>query len=245
MSENLAGIIPVAGHASDISLPWHHVLMPYDKNKTLLQHAVYNCAMAGCSTIWIVCGEDQQPLVRSLIGEKVEDPVYRYRAHARHASDHKRFIPVFYCAIPARDLQLRNHIGWTAIFGSLLAKKIFGGLSKHTAPAHFFVCWPYSVINSDVIRPLRKQLQKDSIVFADAQHSIFTEDFLPFVCSMEIIKELQKHCYDLQSPTANLGPFADLELSHLLSPLRAVGIHRTEFNYKKVSNWHEYCNYFK
>lgn len=241
MSENLAGIIPVAGHESDIRLPWHHVLMPYDKDKTLLQHAVYNCAMAGCSSIWIVCNDDQQPLVRKLVGDKVEDPVYKYRPLARNAYDHKRFIPIFYCAMPIRDQQLRPHIAWAAVFGSLLARKTLGGVSKYTAPTHFFVCWPYCVINSKALRPARKELQKKALICVDKGRSVLTNDLLPIVIQAENVEELRKHCYGL--PTAK--EFANLNISRVLAPLHTINKFDADFDYKKVSTWHEYCNYFK
>ena len=245
MTNNLAGIIPIAGHASDIDLPWHHVLMPFEKNKTLLQHAVYNCAMAGCNTIWVICDDEQQPLIRTLIGEKVEDPVYRYRAHARHASDHKRWIPIFYCSTTIRDQQRRNNIGWTAIFGCLLARKIFGSLSKHTAPDRFFVCWPYCKLDSLVLRSHRRDIQKMSLLFSDSSRSILSDDFLPVVCDLESIERSRQHCYDLQMAMSNYREFSDLGLSSIFSALGPLEVRELNFGYKKMSSWQEYCNFFK
>lgn len=245
MNEGMAGIIPIAGHKSDIDLPWHHVLMPFDKNKTLIQHAVYNCAMAGCDSIWIVCNDDQQPLVRKIIGERVEDPVYKYRAHTKYASQHKRFIPVFYSALPIRDQQKRNHIVWVATFGCLLANKIFGAISKYTAPERFFICWPYAIIESDALRPLRKNMRKESFAFSSYGKNIHTEDFLPFVCDIEHVRALKEHCYILQSPNADCGRFEELTMSHVLSPLKNLPLRELEYYYRKVSNWKEYCDFFE
>ena len=245
MSSNLAGIIPVAGHKSDIDLPWHHVLMPYDKNKTLIQHAVYNCAMIGCDSIWIVCDDSYQPLIRSIVGEKIEDPVYRYRAHTRHASDHKRWIPVLYCSTTTRDQQRRNNIGWSAIFGCLLASKTFGSLSKHTAPERFFVCWPYCKINSEALRTVRRKADKQPVVFSDRSLSVLSDDFLPFVCDNKALQDLRQHCYNLQVSMSNYREFNHLNLSTIFSILNNIDTCELQLDYKKISNWEEYCNFFK
>ncbi len=245
MTRNLAGIVPIAGHKSDIDLPWHHVLMPYDRNKTLIQHAVYNCAMVGCDSVWIVCDDSHQPLVRSIVGEKIEDPVYKHRAHARHASDHKRWIPVFYCSTTTRDQQRRDNISWSAIYGSLLANKTLGGLSKHTAPDRFFVFWPYCKLDSAVLRSVRRQVEKDSIIFTEKGLSVLSDDFLPIVCGIDTIYQLKQHCYDLQVSMSNYKEFNSLQLSTVFSKLINFDYCELEFNYKKVSNWKEYCNFFK
>ena len=36
--------------------------MPIAPNYTLLENAVYECAWAGCETIWIICNDDVAPL---------------------------------------------------------------------------------------------------------------------------------------------------------------------------------------
>ncbi len=245
MSSDLAGVVPIAGHSSDIDLPWHHVLMPYDKNKTLIQHAVYNCAMAGCKSIWVICNDDQQPLVRKVVGDSIEDPVYKYRAHARFATDHKRNIPIFYAPLPIRDVQKRNHIAWSAIFGCLLANKIFKQISTYVAPEHFFISWPYAVIQSGCLREHRKRMQKEPVVFSDSQASVHTNDFLPLVCDINSIQDLKQHCYELLSPYLDNASFEEQELAHILSPLGRVEKISLNCDYQKVSSWVEYCSFFK
>tara|TARA_Y100000310_G_scaffold344061_1_gene454874 strand:+ start:3547 stop:4284 length:738 start_codon:yes stop_codon:yes gene_type:complete len=245
MSSSLAGIVPIAGHKSDIDLPWHHVLMPYDRNKTLIQHAVYNCAMAGCKSIWVICNDDQQPLVRKVVGDSIEDPVYRYRAHARFATEHKKIIPIFYAPLPIRDAQKRSHVAWSAIFGCLLANKIFKQISTYVAPERFFVSWPYAVLTSVSLREHRKQMQKESIVFSDNQLSVHTDDFLPFTCNVDDIEELKQHCYELQNPYVDNEPFHELSVSRILLPLRQLSEVDLGCSYKRAASWEGYCALFK
>jgi hypothetical protein len=61
---HLAGIIPVAGHKLDFGMEWDESLAPICPNYTLIENAVYECAWAGCDTIWIVVNDDMAPLRR-------------------------------------------------------------------------------------------------------------------------------------------------------------------------------------
>jgi len=244
MTRNLAGIIPVAGYESDIKLPWHHVMMPFDKNKVIIQNAVYTCAMAGCKSIWIVCNDDIQPLIKTVVGDKIEDPVYKFRSFAKYAGDHKKAIPIFYVPMPLRDLYRRKNITWTAVHGCLAANKVFGQLSTYLAPDQFFISWPYAVVDSSAFRDHRLGIQKSSIVFDNDGKNIFTGDFLPVVCGLEEIKEIKQHCYNLQNPQDGSKKLSEFEFNHLLDPLRKTEIVKVKCNYNKVANWHDYCTFF-
>ena len=76
---HLAGIVPVAGKALDFNFPWHDCLQPIAQNYLAVERAVVECAYAGCETIWIVCHDDMQPLIRYRLGEYIQDPVYLFR----------------------------------------------------------------------------------------------------------------------------------------------------------------------
>ena len=241
---NLAGIIPVAGHDTDISLPWHHVVMPYDKNKVLIQNSVYTCAMAGCTSIWIICNDDIQPLIKSIVGDQIQDPVYKFRSFAKFANDHKKTIPIFYVPLPIRDLHRRSNVAWSAVHGSLLAHKTFGQLSAYVAPDQFFISWPYAVLDASAFRPLRAKIQKKSVLFDCGDKNIFTNDFLPFTCNIEEVKEIKQHCYELQNPQGANQKLNDMAPSELLEPLRKIEIVKVECNYNRVASWNDYCSFF-
>ena len=78
---HLAGIIPVAGQPLDFNFPWHDCLQPIGKNYLAIERSALECAFAGCDTIWIACNDDMQPLIKSRIGDYVQDPVYIFREH--------------------------------------------------------------------------------------------------------------------------------------------------------------------
>ena len=74
-SFHLAGLIPIAGQPLDYKMDFPDCMMPISQNYTLIEHAVYECAMAGCETIWLICNDDIAPLIRYRVGDSIQDPV--------------------------------------------------------------------------------------------------------------------------------------------------------------------------
>ena len=68
---HLAGIIPVANLKTDFDIDTPEILLPVEPGFTAIQKSVFECAMAGCRTIWIVANEDLAPIVRQRVGEWV------------------------------------------------------------------------------------------------------------------------------------------------------------------------------
>ena len=242
---NLAGVVPIAGHSSDMKFPWHHVMMPYDKDKTLIQNAVYTCAMAGCKSIWLVCNHDIQPIIKSLVGDSIEDPVYKFRFHSKYVNDHKRHIPIFYVPMSLRDLRKKNNVAWSVILGCSTAKKIFGQISTYTSPDGYFVSWPYAVLNNSVLREHRKTIAKQSLIFSSGGNSILTNDFLPFSFSYQELDKLHDHCYKLSNPYKDLAPFSELSISEVFAPLAENEALEADLRYRRVASWDDYCRIFK
>ncbi len=69
MSMHLAGIIPVANLKTDFDIDTPEILLPVNVGFTAIQKSVFECAMAGCETIWIVANDDLAPIVRKVVGE--------------------------------------------------------------------------------------------------------------------------------------------------------------------------------
>ena len=97
--DHLVGVIPVAGFEGDFGFPWHDCLQPIAQNYLAIERSVVECAFAGADTIWIVCNDDMQPLIRHRIGEYVQDPVWLYRSYEKHPSENQKPIPIFYVPI--------------------------------------------------------------------------------------------------------------------------------------------------
>ena len=62
---HMAGLIPVAGLQTDFDQQLPEVMMPVNAGFTAIQKSVYECAMVGCQTIWIVANNDLAPIIRN------------------------------------------------------------------------------------------------------------------------------------------------------------------------------------
>ena len=154
-SFHLAGVVPIAGQMLDYELDFPDCMMPISQNYTLVEHAVYECAMAGCETIWLVCNDDIAPLIRYRIGDYIQDPVYIARK-SKFNSLEKIRIPIFYVPIAAKDRDKRDCLSWSVLHGALTSLKISSQISKWVIPDKYYVSFPYGVYPVEEIRPYRK-----------------------------------------------------------------------------------------
>ena len=155
---NLTGIIPVAGLPLGFGMDWHDCLTPLAPNYTMVEHAVYECAWAGCETIWVVCHYEMEPLIRYRMGDYIQDPVYANRALERYPSEHQRRIPIYYVPIHPKDRDRRDCLGWSVLYGALVALKVHSKISKWTTPDKYYVSFPYGIFDPEELRPLRSQI---------------------------------------------------------------------------------------
>ena len=116
MAKHLAGIIPLANFKDNFGLPYDSFMLPVEKDFTLIQKSVFECAMAGCSTIWIVANDDLAPLVKKHIGEWVYDPVYFWDNYINnHIVQRRTHIPIYYVPILPKDRDRRDSYGWSCL----------------------------------------------------------------------------------------------------------------------------------
>ena len=162
---NLTGVIPVAGMPLDFGMDWHDCLTPIAPNYTMVEHAVYECAWAGCETIWVVCHYDMEPLIRYRIGDYIQDPVYANRTLERYPSEHQRRIPIYYVPIHPKDRDRRDCLGWSVLYGALVALKVHSKISKWTTPDKYYVSFPYGIFDPKELRPFRSQISSNQNFF--------------------------------------------------------------------------------
>ena len=193
--------------------------------------------MAGCKSIWIVCNDDIQPIIKSVVGAQSQDPVYKHRSFAKFAKDHQRSIPIFYVPMPLRDLHRRNNYAFSAVHGCLTANKIFGQISTYLAPEQFFISWPYAIVNSQSFRDYRQDIQKKSILFDCEGKNIFTNDYVPLTCNIDEVRQIKDYCYELQNPYSLNKCLTDLQPSELLEPLKCKDLISINCEYNKLANW--------
>ena len=180
MKKHVAGIIPVAGIRTDFDLPWHPSLMPLGPNYLAVERAVLECAYAGCNTIWIVCNDDVTPLIRHQVGEMIQDPVYNYRHFEHNKNDVKRPIRIYYVPIAIRDINKRDNLAWSAIYGAKTAHNLIKSISKWVAPNKFYISWPYAWYEPSQVRNYRREVLESNFAFRFKKETI-KDNALSFV----------------------------------------------------------------
>ncbi len=190
---HLAGIIPVAGPKLDFNMPWHDCLMPIAKDYLAIERSVLECAYAGCETIWIICDDDMQPLIRYRLGDYVNDPVWVYRHFDREKGEKKKLIPIQYVPIHPRDKNKRDCYGWSILYGAKAADKASKVISKWLAPDRFYVSFPYGIYHHWLPREHRNKISKrqdNKVLYRYENKTIIDGEYLGFTFNQSDLKQL-------------------------------------------------------
>jgi len=191
-SFHLAGIIPVAGQPLDFNFPWHDSLIPISKNFLAVEYAVLECATAGCETIWIICHDDMQPLIRHRVGEWIEDPVNLGRRD-RFSQEVRRQIPIYYVPIHPKDRGKRDAIGWSVLYGALSAYSIAKKISRWVIPDRYYISFPYGIFPLDQIRESRKSISNKNNFYTSCEGKTIKDGhYLSFTFSGEDFKRFRR-----------------------------------------------------
>ncbi len=241
MSFHLAGLIPLAGQPLDFNMPWHDALTPLAPNYLAVERSVVECANAGCETIWIVCNNDVQPLIRHRLGEYIQDPVWVTRHYSHNKGNYKKPIPIYYVPINIRDKGKKDCLSWSILHGCYIANKISGKMSNWLKPNKYFVSFPYGYYGPTLLREHRKEIStnKNFFIYYNGKTALDGE-FLGFTFSPEDYPELlnryrekavekSKYIFSVEE----IFEILDLEKSNKADIL----------NYWDISNWENYCQY--
>ena len=155
---HLAGIIPISGLSTDFNIDTPEILMPVDAGFTAIQKSVYECALAGCNTIWIVANQDLAPIVRHRVGEWTYDPIYFNRWKYGEGSENRREIPIYYAPIHPKDIGRRDSYGWSVLNGVYTSWRTANHISKWVIPDKYFVSFPMAAYDINIIRKNRKSI---------------------------------------------------------------------------------------
>ena len=188
---HLAGIIPVANLQTDLNIETPDVLLPIARGFTAIQKSVFECALAGCNTIWIVANDDLAPIVRKVVGEWVYDPVY-YSRPSKFSSEERKEIPIYYIPIHPKDRDRRDSYGWSVLYGALCAFKTSHRISKWITPHKYYVSFPLSVYDVYQIRQHRRDISHRENNFFLTHDGATVKDNLPL--SFTLFGEDFKEC---------------------------------------------------
>jgi len=130
---------------STFGFEWHDSLMPVGENYTALENAIFECACAGCESIWITVNDDWAPLIKKRIGDYVYDPIWYYRQYDVNPKDSRKVIPIFFVPHLPKYRSRRDSLGWGIINSSLYAQSVTKRLSDFTTPIFkrkiLFIIW--------------------------------------------------------------------------------------------------------
>ncbi len=157
---NLAGIIPLTGWGGSFDFPWPDYLQPLREGFLAVERSVYECAYAGCDSIWVVCGDDVAPLVKKRLGDYVMSPRYfEEKNFVKSREYHEKWIPIFYTPMTQKDIDRRDSLGWSALHGALMAFQISDKMSRWVLPTKYYVSFPYGIYDPSVVRDHRNMIR--------------------------------------------------------------------------------------
>ena len=258
----MAGIIPVAGLETDFDQRLPEVMMPVNAGFTAIQKSVYECAIAGCQTIWIVANNDLAPIIRDTIGEWIYDPVY-YSTKTKFPTENRKEIPIYYVPIHPKDRDKRDSYGWSILYGAYSAWLVAAKISKWVLPEKFYVSFPLSVYDLPSLRTHRIEIASRDANFFLSFEGKTIKDGLPiaftfngddFKACRNYINQTTSREYLPRSP-GQIFPTHKLPYDERWSarhfPLKKIFKKVSGTNqilksvdwYYDISKWDEYCAY--
>lgn len=229
--------------------------MPLAPNYLAVERSVAECAYAGCDSIWIVCSDDVTPLIRHQIGEKIQDPVYNYRHFEIKKNDVKKPIRIYYVPLAIKDINKRDNLAWSAVFGAQTANKILGSLSIHLVPDLFYISWPYGYYEPWILRDYRKDIRQGQVVLSANGETVKQNKYLGLTLNTQQVELLVEESITTSSglwtkdgkdklPVEKRYSYKNFDLKKVfknidLSNYKNISVKE----YQSIDCWEEYCNF--
>ena len=264
MSTHLSGIIPIANYETDLNVSFPELLLPVSDGFSLIQKSVYECAAAGCNTIWIVANDDLAPIIRKTVGDWVYDPVYYKRdLESKFYSQLRKEVPIYYVGIKPKDQKKRDSYGWSILEGIHASYMTSYKISKWLPPEKYFISFPFGVYDIYFIRQHRKLIRdkQTNLFFKYNGESVINNQYLPFTMKGEDFK-LCRRAINQKTTREYLPPLPGQQypsqklplhqrwsaqhftLSEIYEPLSTTPHESVELDwYYDVSKWATYVEY--
>jgi hypothetical protein len=180
---HLAGIIPLANLKTDFQVAIPEVLLPIGPGFSAIQKSVFECALAGCNTIWIVANDDLAPVIRETVGDWVYDPVY-YHSPAKFSSEQRKEIPIYYVPIHPKDRDRRDSYGWSVLYGIHCAWRVAHNISQWITPDKYYISFPLSAFDVYQVRTWRRDISDPEKNFFFTHNQSYIKNNLPISFTM-------------------------------------------------------------
>jgi hypothetical protein len=235
-------------------------MMPIAPNYLAVERAVVECAYAGCETIWIVCNDDMQPLIRHRLGDIIYDPVMMARKYTPTPTDQRKPITIYYVPVHPKDREKRDCLAWSVLYGALTAYHISKFISKWTIPDRYYAAFPYGVYEPDILRQHRLDISSRRDFFLsylgktvrDGEYLGFTFDAEGFFRYRDTVRQEGTGVRvpgQVGIPTENL-PLQErwsarfFSLDKVFKSAKLGGAKQVELPwYQKIDSWKTFCEY--
>jgi hypothetical protein len=170
--------------------------MPIDANYTALERAVFECACAGCESIWITVNDEWAPLIKKRIGDYVYDPVWYYREYDINPSDGRKIIPIFFVPHQPKFRNRRDSLGWGVINAAIYVNKVAGGLSKFVTPSRFYAAFPFGVYNPRELIKSRLSISSKKPFYLSYENKTVKDNMrLGFTFDWEDVRSINRYVF--------------------------------------------------
>lgn len=252
---------------SDFNFPWSDALIPIGPNYLAVERAIYECAFAGCETIWVVCSKETTPLIRHRIGDWILDPVISAITMDKlglwNIAHRLKQIPIFYIPIHPKDKQKRSGLAWSILHGHNRAKHISRMFSRWTTPSKYYVSFPHGVYWAKPLKPLRPIISCDKSMYLscngktakDGELLAFTFDSNEFVLLKKAYREEEQLLWKsglwqdgkftgemLPREQRYTGRFVSLKTLMKYIDVQPESTHPIMW-YHDISTWAKYCQF--
>ena len=235
-------------------------MMPIAPNYLAVERAVLECAYAGCETIWVVCNDDMQPLLRYRLGDFIYDPVLMARKYSPAPVDERKPITIYYVPVHPKDRDKRDCLSWSVLYGALSAYHISKSISKWVIPDRYYAAFPYGVYDPSILREHRKVISSRKDFFLTYQNKTvqdneylgFTFDAEGFFRFRDTVRQEGTGCRvpgQQGIPTENL-PLQErwsarfFSLDKVFKSVRLDGANKVDLAwYQKIDSWETFCDY--
>lgn len=246
--DHIAGIVPIGGKALDFQMPWHDALIPVAPDYLAIEQAVYQCAVAGCDTIWIVGHKGTTPLVRHRLGDIVIDPNSIPGSEQFHFARRKE-IPIFYVPILPKDYDRRDSLGWSVLHGADVAFRVSCFISKWVAPTRYFCAFPYGITSVEFIKENREKFFTGEVptIFSYGGKSVKDGLHIPFLFGAGDYKKCRdivrkKNIEDWEKRKERDA--REFTLQEIFEPLDTANNSVVELPwFYDIGSWANYCKY--
>ena len=149
--------------------------------------------MVGCTSIWVMAEKKHIPLLKTVIGSYIEDPVLA-QLPMTFKGNFKMKIPIWYASLPVRDIERRDCYARSIMAGAEYATSVSARLSSFLVPEKFYVSFPYTTFSPWRLQVHRKEVRNENYNFFLTQNGLSIKDgqMLGFTFFQEDLKRYKK-----------------------------------------------------